>query len=171
MSRDQRIRDNWALWYAQTTALERKSTLLEVFCLRPTFLGAGLRQYSFMIKGLQEVEITLGQKNIPFDCLFGDPRQEIPHWIRKNKVGCLITDFDPSVSNALGWRGLLRPLISLFWKWMPTISSPVGRLHRNWNSELIPSDPNSIVCLTSFWKLYVTNLLYEPYPNFAIFTK
>lgn len=95
MSRDQRSRDNWALWYAQTTALERKSPLLVIFCLMPTFLGAGLRQYSFMIKGLQEVEKTLGQKNIPFDCLFGDPRQEIPQWIRKIKAGCLVTDFDP----------------------------------------------------------------------------
>jgi deoxyribodipyrimidine photo-lyase len=95
MSREQRSRDNWALWYAQATALEKRSPLLVVFCLVSGFLGATQRQYHFLIKGLQEVEQSLQKKNIPFYCLMGDPQQEIPRWIRKTKAGCLITDFDP----------------------------------------------------------------------------
>jgi deoxyribodipyrimidine photo-lyase len=95
MSRDQRSRDNWALWYAQTKALEKRSPLLVVFCLVSSFLGATQRHYNFLIKGLQEVEQSLQKKNIPFYCLMGDPQQEIPRWIRKTKAGCLITDFDP----------------------------------------------------------------------------
>jgi deoxyribodipyrimidine photo-lyase len=95
MSRDQRSRDNWALWYAQAIALEKRSPLLVVFCLLSSFLGATQRQYHFLVKGLQEVEQSLQKKNIPFYCLMGDPQQEIPRWIRKTKPGCLITDFDP----------------------------------------------------------------------------
>jgi deoxyribodipyrimidine photo-lyase len=95
MSRDQRVRDNWALWYAQQTALEKQSPLLVVFGLMPAFLGAGLRQYGFMLKGLEEVAKTLELKHIPFYCLTGNPRDVLPPWIRAMKGGCLITDFDP----------------------------------------------------------------------------
>jgi deoxyribodipyrimidine photo-lyase len=95
MSRDQRSRDNWALWYAQAKALEHKSPLLVVFCVVSDFLEATIRQYAFMIKGLHEVEQSLEKKNIPFHCLVGDPKHEIPQWIEKTKASCLITDFDP----------------------------------------------------------------------------
>ena len=95
MSRDQRCRDNWALWYAQATALEKRSPLLVVFCLVPDFLGATLRQYAFMIKGLQEIEKALHQKKIPFYCFVGNPEKKIPQWIKHTKASCLISDFDP----------------------------------------------------------------------------
>jgi deoxyribodipyrimidine photo-lyase len=95
MSRDQRSRDNWALWYAQITALEKRAPLLVVFCLVPDFLGATQRQYSFLIKGLQEVEQSLREKNIPFFCLMGDPGKKIPQWTKEVKAAGLITDFDP----------------------------------------------------------------------------
>ena len=55
MSRDQRVRDNWALFYAQELALSLGRPLGVVFCLAPAFLGATRRQYSFMLQGLQEV--------------------------------------------------------------------------------------------------------------------
>ncbi len=76
MSRDQRCRDNWALWYAQATALEKRSPLQVVFCLVPDFLGATQRQYAFMIKGLQEIEKALHQKKIPFYCFVGNPEEK-----------------------------------------------------------------------------------------------
>jgi photolyase PhrII len=95
MSRDQRSRDNWALLFAQETALEKKSPLLVVFCLVPKFSGAAFRQYAFMIKGLQEIEQSLKKKDIPFVCLFGDPKEKIPQWLRQTHASCLITDFDP----------------------------------------------------------------------------
>jgi deoxyribodipyrimidine photo-lyase len=95
MSRDQRSRDNWALLFSQQLAIKNKASLLVVFCLAPSFLGAALRQYDFMFKGLQEVEISLDRKNIPFYLLKGDPPKEILKFVKKIGAGVLVTDFDP----------------------------------------------------------------------------
>ncbi|UCE18280.1 MAG: deoxyribodipyrimidine photo-lyase [Gemmatimonadota bacterium] len=103
MSRDQRVRDNWALLYAQHIALERKAPLTVVFCLVPTFLGATLRQYGFMLKGLEEVEKSCAEKNVGFFLLKGDPEDEIPRFIKKYTVGTLVTDFDP-LRIKKGWK-------------------------------------------------------------------
>ena len=59
MSRDQRVHDHWGLEFAQQLALKHQSPLCVVFSLVPEFLGATLRQYDFMLKGLEEVEKTL----------------------------------------------------------------------------------------------------------------
>ena len=71
MSRDQRVRDNWALLYAQELALSLGQPLGVVFCLAPAFLGATRRQYGFMLKGLQEVAGDLADLNLPFFLLHG----------------------------------------------------------------------------------------------------
>ena len=42
--------------YAQKLAEKAKVPLCVCFCLVPTFLGATMRHYGFMMKGLQEVE-------------------------------------------------------------------------------------------------------------------
>jgi deoxyribodipyrimidine photo-lyase len=95
MSRDQRVNDNWALLFAQKLALEQHLPLFVVFCLVPKFPAATIRQYGFMIKGLQELEIRLSEKQIPFFLLTGSPEDEIPEFIEKHKIGMLITDFNP----------------------------------------------------------------------------
>jgi deoxyribodipyrimidine photo-lyase len=95
MSRDQRVNDNWALLFAQELAMKEQSFLAVVFCVAPTFLGATIRQYSFMIKGLQEVERELAKKGIPFFLLNGSPEHEIPKFVRQYRAGTLITDFNP----------------------------------------------------------------------------
>jgi deoxyribodipyrimidine photo-lyase len=95
MSRDQRVRDNWAFLHAQELALAGKVPLLVLFCLVPQFLGATLRQYAFMIRGLQEVEENLDGKRIPFYCLSGEPGDRIPAFVKQVEASCLITDFDP----------------------------------------------------------------------------
>lgn len=66
MSRDQRVHDNWALLYAQEAAVREKSPLAVVFCLVPEFLGATVRQYGFMLRGLEKVEKELKRFKIPF---------------------------------------------------------------------------------------------------------
>jgi hypothetical protein len=38
MSRDQRVRDNWALLFAQELALQERVPMAVVFCLAPRFL-------------------------------------------------------------------------------------------------------------------------------------
>ncbi len=93
MSRDQRIEDNWALLHAQELAIKLKSPLAVIFYLAPEFLGATIRQYGFMLSGLEEVEQGLERKNIPFLLLSG--LEDIPQLLRKTKAGALVTDFDP----------------------------------------------------------------------------
>lgn len=95
MSRDQRVHDNWALIFAQKLAIEKKKPLAVVFNLVPDFLEATIRQYGFMLKGLQEVESELNKYNIPFFLLKGDPKKEIPKFIDENKASALVSDFDP----------------------------------------------------------------------------
>ena len=95
MSRDQRVHDNWALIYAQNLALERKKPLAIIFNLVSDFLGATIRQYGFMIKGLQELEKELINYNIPFYLLQGSPDKEILIFLKKSNASSLITDFDP----------------------------------------------------------------------------
>ena len=95
MSRDQRVMDNWALIFAQEIAESNNESLAVVFCLVPEFLEAAIRQYGFMIKGLQEIEMKLKSLRIPFFLLLGEPGNEIPSFIRKYNCGILVTDFDP----------------------------------------------------------------------------
>jgi deoxyribodipyrimidine photo-lyase len=95
MSRDQRAHDNWALLYAQQFALEKKRPLVVVFNLVPDFLEATIRQYGFMLKGLQELESELRKYSIPFFLLKGDPKKEFPKFITDNNASVLIADFDP----------------------------------------------------------------------------
>ena len=95
ISRDQRVHDNWALLFAQKLALEKKKPLAVIFNLIPNFLEATLRQYSFMFKGLQEVETELYSYNIPFFLTFGKPETEIPKTLKNINASILISDFDP----------------------------------------------------------------------------
>ena len=95
MSRDQRMNDNWALLFALELSLKFKQPLAVVFCLAGNFPGATLRHYDFMLKGLQEVETGLKQKNIPFYLLQGNPSQILTDFITEYNVAHLVTDFDP----------------------------------------------------------------------------
>ncbi len=95
MSRDQRVRDNWALLYAQEKALERAKPLVVIFCLAPFFLGATIRHYRFMLKGLAEVEKDLRELGIMFFLLTGDPGREALLFCREVQAGVLVGDFSP----------------------------------------------------------------------------
>lgn len=103
MSRDQRVQDNWALLFAQQLALERKVPLVIVFCLVHGYLGATLRQYDFMLRGLEEVAAECQSLAIPFVVVIGDPKEEIPRFAARAGISVLVTDFNP-----------LRP--NRFWK-------------------------------------------------------
>ena len=95
MSREQRVRDNWALVRSRELASRFKTELKVIFCLSPSFLDAPWRHYHFLIEGLKEVESELENLNIGFTLLTGDPAQEIPEFIRKTNPGYLVTDFSP----------------------------------------------------------------------------
>jgi len=95
MQRDQRATDNWALLHAQELALARRVPLGVAFCLAPRFLGAGGRQYRFMLAGLREVEGELRRRDISFFLLTGDPGRRVPRFVEEAGVGLLVTDFLP----------------------------------------------------------------------------
>ena len=95
MSRDQRAEDNWALLYSQEKALVCRQPLIVAFNLVPAYLDAALRQYDFMLSGLEEVERKLRAKAIPFIVLTGDPKQTIPRFVHDTKASLLVTDFNP----------------------------------------------------------------------------
>jgi len=95
MSRDQRVSDNWALLAAARQALETKASLVVVFCLAPNFLGATIRQYGFMLKGLVQVEARLRQRTIPFCLRLGEVVPSLAAFVREINASLLVTDFDP----------------------------------------------------------------------------
>ena len=95
MRRDQRVRDNWALLYAQDLARSRDRALAVAFCLVPEFLGAARRQYAFMLAGLEQVARELEGLRIPFLLVRGDPMVEIPALVTRHDVGAVVTDFNP----------------------------------------------------------------------------
>ena len=95
MSRDQRARDNWGLLYAQELALSLDAPLGVVFCLAPKFLGATIRQYGFLLRGLEGTAGSWRDRRIPFFLLTGDAGKEIPAFVRSHGISALVTDFDP----------------------------------------------------------------------------
>lgn len=103
MSRDQRAADNWAMIYAQEIAFAREKPLAVVFCLVPGFLGATLRQYSFMLKGLKETSANLAAKNIPLFILEGNPDTILPSFASEHGVTTIVSDFDPLRTKRL-WK-------------------------------------------------------------------
>ncbi len=95
MSRDQRVQDNWALIYAQQTALERKVPLIVGFFLSIIPTRAQLRHYDFMMQGLAEVENELVTLGIPFFIIEGALDKAIPDFVEKQRIGEVVVDFSP----------------------------------------------------------------------------
>ena len=95
MSRDQRASDNWALEYTRSIADGNGVPVCVVFCLVPDFLGATMRQYGFMIRGLMQVEDDLRRKGIGFVLLEGLPEVVLPSFLHRVGAGVLVCDFDP----------------------------------------------------------------------------
>lgn len=112
MSREQRVADNWGLWYAQQLALERRQPLVVIFTLADRFLGATERHYGFMLRGLEQVRERLEQLAIPFIMLRGNPPEEIVQFVIGHGVGGVVTDFDP-LRIKRGWREALAQQLSV----------------------------------------------------------
>jgi deoxyribodipyrimidine photo-lyase len=108
MSRDQRVKDNWALLYAIELANEEKKPVIVCFNVVTKFLGAGARQFGFMLRGLEEVERDLRERNIPFKLLINanveaEPKENIEKFCKEIDAACVITDFSP-LRLGLKWR-------------------------------------------------------------------
>ena len=95
MQRDQRVVDNWALYYTYQQARERQVPIIIVFNLVPRFGNATHRHFDFMIAGLKEVNEQCKKLNIPFIILTGEPTETIPAFVKKYAVGELVVDQNP----------------------------------------------------------------------------
>ncbi|MGM0610587.1 MAG: deoxyribodipyrimidine photo-lyase [Thermodesulfobacteriota bacterium] len=95
MSREQRLEDNWALFFAREAAVEKKTPLYIIFCLVPEFLNAGPRQYAFMLRGLKELSARARQLNIGFLLRRGEPGKTVHRTAAKLGAGQLILESDP----------------------------------------------------------------------------
>ncbi|ELT97477.1 hypothetical protein CAPTEDRAFT_152478 [Capitella teleta] len=95
MSRDQRVQDNWALLYSQKLALDLEVPLYINFCLVPKFLEATIRQFGFMLKGLQEVEKECKSLRISFHLHLGHATDHLPQFVEDHNIGAIVTDFCP----------------------------------------------------------------------------
>eukprot|EP00982_Pelagococcus_subviridis_P017214 31524-Pelagococcus_subviridis.AAC.3 len=94
-SRDQRVNDNWALIHACESAASIGGGVVVVFNLVTSFLGAGARQFGFMLRGLREMETTLKTKGIEFILLEGDPTVTVSEFAKRCGAALLVTDQSP----------------------------------------------------------------------------
>jgi deoxyribodipyrimidine photo-lyase len=95
ISRDQRMRDNWAYAAARELADRRGVPLIACFCLMPRLGAASRRHFDFMVDGLRELERDLGDGGVPLDVLAGDPAKLIPEAARRHEAGSVVCDFSP----------------------------------------------------------------------------
>ena len=94
-SRDQRVNDNWALIHACESAASIGGGVVVVFNLVTNFLGAGARQFGFMLRGLREMETTLKTKGIEFILLEDDPTVTVSEFAKRCGAALLVTDQSP----------------------------------------------------------------------------
>lgn len=123
MSRDQRIEDNWALLYALQHATNLNQQLEIVFVLSEQFAGATLRQYQFMIDGLQILSNQARLFGIPFSIEFGLPSDVFRRLHSDKTIGLLVTDFSP---------------LKIARKWKETVAQLPVALHEVDGHNIIP---------------------------------
>ncbi len=112
INRDQRVKDNWALIYAQELAQQNNQTLIVIFGLSPFYSNITLRHYDFMIKGLQEVEKKLKEKNIPFYILKDTSHKPFLEFLNKVNASALITDFNP-LKTSQNWNSKIKDSLDI----------------------------------------------------------
>lgn len=95
MSRDQRVRDNWALLYACQQASKSGAPVAVAFNLVTEYYNAGARQFAFMVKGLKCLAPKLEALGIPFFLLQGNPGETIPKLVKDCNASLLVNDYGP----------------------------------------------------------------------------
>jgi deoxyribodipyrimidine photo-lyase len=111
MSRDQRFLNNWALLFACHKARQLQQPLEVLFTLAPSFLGAPIRHYDFMFKGLYELEQTLRNAGIPLTVIFGEPDKSITEFASMVDAGAVVCDFSP-LTTVRKWKREVSALLS-----------------------------------------------------------
>lgn len=102
MFRDQRLDDNWALVYAQKIALHHKCPLYVTFYLMSHYSVAGIRQYDWMLKGLEQVEKQCHLLGIQFHLRLGYAKDLIADYCEENEIDFVVADMCP-LRDPLSW--------------------------------------------------------------------
>jgi deoxyribodipyrimidine photo-lyase len=116
MSRDQRLKNNWALNFAIELSQKYQQPIVIIFNLTDDFPGATLRAYSFMLKGLQEQQELANKLNIPFVIKIGKPEINIPNFVYQISASNLISDFDPLKIKRFWKREIAKKIDIPFWE-------------------------------------------------------
>lgn len=95
MSRDQRTRDNAALYEAQRYALNRKLPLMVIFHLYSKVKHRTESHTAFMLEGLKEVELELTSLQISFVITTGNASSTLIKAIQSYKAAAVFFDFSP----------------------------------------------------------------------------
>jgi deoxyribodipyrimidine photo-lyase len=104
------VRDNWALLRACDVARANDAPVVIAFNLLTKFLGAGARQFGFMLRGLRELEGAAKAKNVTFAMTYGDePAIAIDALAKKIGAKTIVCDFSP-LRDGLKWRKELAAL-------------------------------------------------------------
>jgi deoxyribodipyrimidine photolyase len=112
MSRDQRVADNWALLHACQVAARSGAPVAVAFNLVPEYMGAGARQFGFMLRGLQEVAPRLAALGIPFFLLRGDPVATVPQLAAACGAALVVADYGP-LRLGRAWRAGVAAALSV----------------------------------------------------------
>lgn len=175
MSRDQRVRDNWALLWAQQEALIRRKGLLVVFCLVADYPGATASHYVFLEPGLATMQKTLGELNIPFFLLKGSPEKILPAFLEKIDGHLLVSDFDPLRIKKVWKKQLLKQLHLPFYEVDTHNIIPVWTVSgkKEYAAYTIRPKINRLLpdFLTDFPPLQSHPLSWQPAPDVAVFNK
>jgi deoxyribodipyrimidine photo-lyase len=95
MSRDQRVRDNHALFAAQKHAIAKNMPLAVVFCLYEKSGFRAREHYDFMMSGIRNVEKSLKKLNIPLILLLGKPSERLQATFYHLEPDAVYFDFNP----------------------------------------------------------------------------
>jgi len=108
MSREQRIKDNWGLLFAQELAQKHHSGVVILFTLSSDTEAMNKRHLHFLLKGLEATIKEADLFHIPFLLLKKDPIHAIPSLIKENKFSSVVTDFNPLKNNLKQQNNLLK---------------------------------------------------------------
>lgn len=103
MQREQRVEDNWALLFAQQLSISEGVPLIVCFNVVKSFLGATLRQYEFMLRGLEKTLKELENFNIPSVISFGEPKESLVKLLLDLKPSTIVTDLNP-LKTIVKWK-------------------------------------------------------------------
>jgi deoxyribodipyrimidine photo-lyase len=106
MSRDQRVRDNWALLYAQSLAINSGQPFVVAALLLADYPTAVWRQAKFSIDGLKLVERDLTALGIPMVATLEPPDRALMGLASQLAASAIVTDFSP-LRAGREWRQLV----------------------------------------------------------------